>query len=246
MKSSAYILMLTALLPAGLAGQEDPVERLAEVLPVDVAARVIEQVEAAQAQALPVEAVANLALEGVAKGRSGQEVLAAVETLVGDLGVARDALTAAGRAPEAGEVQAAAAAMDMGVDAAAISDFARSQPSGRSLAVPMLVIGSLTERGLPSDEALGQVAARLSQQADDAELAGSMAQMGRGMGQGGMPAPVGPALAGGMAGFQVPVSGINVPVGPPENLPGRPGNLPGGPGSTPTPPGPPSGGNPIG
>ena len=69
MKRSAYILLLTALLPAGLSGQEDPVERLTEVLPADVAAQVIEQVEAARARALSGEAVANLALEGVASLR---------------------------------------------------------------------------------------------------------------------------------------------------------------------------------
>ena len=245
LKRSVYILLVTALLPAGLAGQEDPVERLAEVLPADVAEQVMEQVEAARARALPDQAVANLALEGVAKGRSGEEVLTAVEALVGDLTVAQDALSAAGRSPEAGEVEAAAAAMRMGVDGTAISELARSQPSGRSLAVPILVMGSLIDRGLPSDEALAQVAARLGEQADDAALVSDMAAMGRGMAQGGMPAQLGPALASGLAGFQVPVAGINVPVGPPENIPGRPGDLPRGPGSVPTPPAPPTG-NPIG
>ena len=136
MKRSAYILLVTALLPAGLAGQEDPTERLSQVLPADVARQVMDQVEAARAQALPEEAVANLALEGVAKGRSGEEVLTAVEALVSDLTAAQDALAAAGRAPESGEVEAAAAAMRMGVDGTAISELARSQPSGRSLAVP--------------------------------------------------------------------------------------------------------------
>lgn len=217
-------------------------DRLAEALPADVAAQVLEQVENARARALSGDAVANLALEGVAKGRSAEEVLSAVEALVGDLTVAQDAIEAAGRAPQTGEVEAAAAAMRMGVDGTAISELAQSQASGRSLAVPMLVMGGLADRGLPSDQALAEVAARLAAQADDAALMSEMAGMGMGMAQGGIPAQVGPALAGGLAGFQVPVAGINVPVGPPENIGGRPGDLPGGPGDVPTPPV----GNPIG
>lgn len=242
LKQKVYILLLTALLPVGLSAQEDPVERLSEVLPDDVAEQVIAVVENARSQALPDQVVANLALEGVAKGRSAEEVLAAVETLVGDLSAAQAAIQAAGRAPETGEVEAATAAMRMGVDGDAISELAQSQPPGRSLAVPMLVLGSLTERGLQSDQALAQVAARLEAQADDAALMSDVPDMAPGLAQGGMPAEVGLALASGMTGFQVPVAGINVPIGPPENA-GRPGDLP-GPGN----PGPPSnpGGKPIG
>lgn len=240
LKRKIYVLLMSALLPVGLSAQEGPVERLTELLPAEAAEQVIAAMENARNQALPEQAVANLALEGVAKGRSAEEVLAAVETLVGDLTAAQDAIQAAGRAPEAGEVEAATAAMRMGVDGDAISELAQSQPSGRSLAVPMLVLGSLTERGLPSDEALTQVAARLEERADDAALVGDMAEMAPGMAQGGMPSEVGLALASGMAGFQVPVAGINVPVGPPENV-GRPGDLPGpgnpGPPGTPGPPG---------
>lgn len=243
LKRKVYILLMAALLPTGLSAQEDLSERLQDVLPGDVAEQVIAVVENARNQALPDQAVANLALEGVAKGRSAEEVLGAVETLVGDLSAAQDAIQAAGRAPETGEVEAATAAMRMGVDGDAISELAQSQPSGRSLAVPMLVLGSLTERGLPSDEALAQVAARLEARADDAALVSDMAEMAPGMAQGGMPAEVGLALASGMAGFQVPAAGINVPVGPPENV-GRPGDLP-GPANPPGPPGNP-GGNPIG
>lgn len=243
LKRKVYILLMTVLLPVGLSAQEDPVERLSEVLPADVAEQVIAAVEAARNRALPDEAVANLALEGVAKGRSAEEVLSAVEALVGDMSVAQDAIQAAGRAPETGEVEAATAAMRLGVDGAAISELAQSQPSGRSLAVPLLVIGGLTERGLPSEDALAQVAARLAERADDAALMNEMAETAPDIAQGGMPAQVGPALASGMAGFQVPVAGINVPVGPPDNV-GRPGDLP-GPGNIPSPPANP-GGNPIG
>ena len=214
MKGTAYLLAAT-LLPVSAVAQQDPPERLTEVLPPEVWAQVLERIETARTRELPTQAVANLALEGVAKGRSAQEVLAAVGLLVGDMGRAQDALLqAAGRVPAAGEVEAATAAMRMGVDGMAISELARSQPSGRTLVVPILVMGGLTERGLPSDQALAAVRDRLSAGADDVGLLSHFPQVGRDLGQGMRPDQIGPALAGGLAGFQVPVAGVTVPVGP--------------------------------
>ncbi len=181
-----------------------------------------ERIETARARELPTQAVANLALEGVAKGRSAEEVLAAVELLVGEMGRAQDALQAAGRAPGEGEIEAATAAMRMGVDGEAISELARSQPSGRTLAVPLLVMGGLAERGLPSDQALAAVRDRLTAGAGDAGLLRDFPQVGRDLGQGMRPEQRGPGLAGGLAGFQVPVSGVTVPVGPQNENARRP------------------------
>ena len=233
MKRTAYLLV-AALLPVSAAAQQDPSERLTEVLPPEVSAQVLERIETARVRELPTQAVANLALEGVAKGRSAEVVLAAVELLVGDMGRAQDALLqAAGRVPAGGEVEAATAAMRMGVDGEAISELARSQPSGRTLAVPLLVMGGLTERGLPSGQALAAVRDRLSAGADDGALLRDFPQVGRDLGQGMRPDQVGPALAGGFAGFQVPVAGVTVPVGPQTEIAGRPsdpgrGGRPGG------------------
>jgi hypothetical protein len=241
-KHTILLSLLATTLPAAAAAQTDPTVRLAEVLPPHVASLVLERVEAARAQALPGEAIANLALEGVAKGRSADEVIAALGALVGDMARASSALAATGRAPAPGEIEAAAAAMRMGVDGTTISELARSQPSGRGLAVPMLVIGGLTARGLPSDEALGMVASRLSGAAGDDELLEAFPGVGRGLGLGVGPGQVGPPFAGGPGGFQVPVAGLNVPVGPPVDVGGRPPHLPGRP-DVPT--GPP-GGAPIG
>ncbi len=221
MNRNTYLLA-AALLPASLAAQQDPIERLSEVLPPDVSAQVIERIEGARARELPVQAAANLALEGVAKGRSGAEVLAAVEVLVSDMGRAQDALRGVGRSPEEGEVEAATAAMRMGVDGETIGALARSQPSGRTLAVPLLVMGGLAERGLPSDQALAAVRERLAARADDAGLLGAFPDVGRGLSQGMRPDQVGPGLAGGLAGFQVPVAGVTVPVGPQNENARRP------------------------
>jgi hypothetical protein len=233
MKRTIYLLA-AALLPVSAAAQQDLSERLADVLPPEIAAQVLERIDAARAGELPTQAVANLALEGVAKGRSGVEVLAAVEALVRDMSAAREALQAAGRAPAQGEVEAATAAMRMGVDGAEISELARSQASGRTLAVPLLVIGSLAERGLPSDEALAAVRDRLATGVDDAALLQDVPGVGAGMGLGGPPADAGLGLASSMAGFQVPVAGVSIPVGPQSGGDVRPGT--GKPGGIPAPP----------
>ena len=220
-----WITMLAAvLLPAAASAQVDPIDRLAEVLPPEVAAQVLEQVAQAQARELPAQAMANLALEGVAKGRSSAEVLAAVELLAADMGRAQEALQAAGRPPAENELEAATVALRMGADGAAISELARSGPSGRSLTVPLLVLGGLAQRGLPSDEALAAVRDRLQARADDAALLGSFPEIGRGLGRDGRP--------------DVPVGRPDVPVGPPSDQGrGRPEGRGGGPPDNPGPPG---------
>lgn len=243
MKRNAYWLV-AALLPVSLAAQQDPSERLTEVLPPEISALVLDRIEAARARDLPTRALANLALEGVAKGRSADEALAAVELLVGDMGRAQDALQAAGRAPAAGEVVAAATALRMGVDASAISELARAGEAGRSLSVPLLVMGGLAQRGLPSDEALAAVLDRLSAGADDVGLLRDLPEIAGGVGQGTLPATLGPALASGLSGFQVPVSGVNLPVGPQSEAGARPRGR--GRGGAPVPPPPAPRGRPIG
>ncbi len=212
-------LAAVLLLPAPAAAQGDPSARLLDVLPSPVSELVLQRVEEARARDLPAEALASLALEGVAKGRGPQEVLAAVEGLARDMGRAHAALEGGGRVPREGEIEAAAMAMRMGVDGAEISELARSQPSGRTLEVPLLVLGRLAERGLPSDRALGAVRDRLGEGADDADLLADVAGPGPGasLGWG-----LGAAMAGPRVGPSIPAPGVPVPVGPPTGI-ARPG-----------------------
>ena len=229
MKPTFYIfdvaraMVLVAMVASALAAQQDPSERLAQVLPPEVAAAVLERIEDARLRALPTGALANVALEGVAKGRSADEVLAGVELLVGDMGRAREALLTSGRAPVAGEVEAATTAMRMGVEGASVSALARSAPSARTLAVPLLVLGGLAQRGLPSEDALSAVLERLDLRADDMALLRDFPEMGRGLGRAMRPEGTGPpAFAPG--GIQVPgAGGPPFPVGPPFEPGARPG-----------------------
>lgn len=227
------------------AAQQNPTARLEGRLPADIESHVLERVERANTLRLPTRPIADLALQGVAKGRNGPDVLEALDAMLADLGTAREALSDAGHAPSVDEVEAAGMAMRMGVDADAISGLARSRPEGRSLAVPLLVLGGLSQRGLPSDAALSRVIDRLGMRMGDGDLLNDLAgptgapglQLGPpieppagpfGPEGHGAPGVRGP---GGGPPFTVgPSGGGRPPITPPD---GRPGG-----GGTPSPPGP--------
>lgn len=149
----------------------DPSTRLREVLPADVAQKVLATIADARAHELPARALEQRALKFAAKGvepkliaRSIAEQAERMERVKSAIDDARE------RKSSADEVEAGAEALRQGVSGAAVSDLAKSAPSGRSLAVPLFVIGSLVDRGLPSDEALARVLARLEARATDREL----------------------------------------------------------------------------
>jgi hypothetical protein len=149
----------------------DPSTRLRQVLPPDVAERVLATIADARARQLPATALENRALKFAAKGVAP----AGIERSVGEQAVrmdaAKTALVAGRRSLPAGdEIEAGAEAMRKGVDGAAVSRLAKNAPSGRSLAVPLFVIGTLTERGVPSSDALDRVLDRLKARASDADL----------------------------------------------------------------------------
>ena len=195
---------------------KDPSARLREVLPADVAQRVLARIAAARAHQLPAEALENRALKFAAKGVDPVSIERSVNEQAARMEVAKGAL-ASGRAsaPAGDEIDAGAEAIRKGVDGSSISFLAKSAPTGRSLAVPLFVIGSLTDRGLSSDDALRRVLARLNARASDADLesmpgdlpanAGAQgnrpSSTGRDFGQSHKPASAGrPATAGPPAG----------------------------------------------
>ena len=169
------ITHLTAilLLGAGTLGAQasDPSARLKQVLPADVADRVLAVIAKARSHDLPTDALENRALKFAAKGVAP----AAIEKSVADqeerMERVKDALEKArGHKPSGDEVEAGAEVVRKGVDGAKVSAFAKSAPHDRSLAVPLYVIGSLVDRGLPSDEALKRVQERLQLRASDRDL----------------------------------------------------------------------------
>src|SRR5574341_215826 len=182
-------------LPALLAAQQSPVDRLRAVLPTDVADQVVDMVTDATSRGLPGEVIADRALEAIAKAKSGAQARTAAQALGSELATARGALVRGGRAPDASEIESAASAMELGVDGATVSALATSAPSGRSLAVPLAVIGALVNRGLPSDDALRAVVDRLNTRAaSDADLVEMPGEAGLLMARGYRPTDVGRAL----------------------------------------------------
>lgn len=228
-RAVALFFLATSLVAQGSSAQTPavyPSDRLRAVLPADVAQRVLARIADARARQLPAEALENRALKFAAKGVAPGDIERSVNEQADRMGVARSAI-ARGRGTAAGgdEIEAGAEALRKGVDGAAVSTLAKSAPPKRSLAVPLFVIGSLTDRGLPSDEALKRVLDRLNARASDADLeriAGELpAQAARG--QANRPDQTG---AGASAGRRPATIGRPASAGPPAGVPANAGGRP--------------------
>jgi hypothetical protein len=224
MRNVRVAVLLAGLVPLILEAQ-DPVLRLRDVAPPELRSQILAAVDEAGAQGLPGDVVAQVALEGLAKGRSGPAVAQAAHQAAVQLAEGRQAFTQSGRTPSPEEMRAAALALHLGVGGAEIRELAAGAPADRSLAVPLVVMGLLAERGVPVSQALSIVRARLHERADDVTLASLMGGIASVPGMGNPLPAVGTTLAGMKAGFAVPASGFIVPHGPPAGVPrngGRP------------------------
>ena len=227
MKRMLVAVALFAVAPAMSAQTpaHDPSAKLREVLPVEVVDQVIRMIVDARSRQLPSQALTHRALELAAKGAPPAEIPGNIDAWIDVVSAGRDALVEGGRSdPSDEEVEAAGTAMSRGVSGVEVSDLAKSTPSGRSLEVPMFVVSSLMDRGLPSDQAIATVQARLQAHTSDADL-GALAQPPDPLGEG-MPA----ATGGDLTGVRSPNAAgppTSVPVnagrrGKPET-PGKPG-----------------------
>ncbi len=170
-----FTIVVAAVLAGGALRAQtpanDPSARLREVLPASVAEHVIAVIAAARAHDLPAAALENRALKFAAKGVEPKDIERSVVEQANRMQKAKDVIDQARTRKATGaEVEAGAEAMRQGVDGAAVSALAKSAPSGRSLAMPLFVIGQLVDRGLPSDAALKRVQERLMAKATDADL----------------------------------------------------------------------------
>lgn len=175
--NAAFLTALLAVflgMPALGAAQATPADastRLRAVLPAAVAERVLARIADARAKNLPAAALEQRALKFAAKGIAPADIERSVAEHADRLQRAKQALDVArGRRASADEVEAGAETLRLGVSGSAVSELARSAPSGRSLAVPLYVVGSLVSRGLPADSALARVRTRLVGRASDAEI----------------------------------------------------------------------------
>ncbi len=167
-------LTAALLVAAGAAAQapSDPAAaRLRQVLPADVASRVLARVADARAHHLAAEALEQRALKFAARGVAPADIERAVYEQAERMMQVKPVLDGArGHTASADEVDAAAEALRSGASASQIAELARSAPSGRSLAVPLFVLGDLTTRGVPASDALHMVVDRLAAKTSDADL----------------------------------------------------------------------------
>lgn len=225
---AAALALVTGAAPMHAQGGSDAADRLRQVLPADVAAHVLERVSAARADGLPADALVQRALKFAAKGVDPQAIDRAIGEQADRLASARGALAASGRGDTPDDIEAAAEAMRQGIDGATVSALARSAPSGRSLAVPLYVLGALGARGVPAADALAQVKQMLDAHASDAELESLPARAGDAAGS---PGAVGRGVSAARRGGAANAPGGRPPVGVPANAgggrhghPGRPGH----------------------
>jgi len=158
---------------AGAHGQSagDVTARLRQVLPADVATRVLAVIEKARSRGLPADALENRALKFAAKGVDANAIEKSVAEQEDRMERVRDVLqTARARKPGDDEIEAGAEAMRKGIDGPKVAALAKDTPADRSLAVPLYVIGSLVDRGFPSDSAVRRVQDKLRTRASDKDI----------------------------------------------------------------------------
>lgn len=219
---------------AAAATQQDPAARLHEVLPDSAATQVLSIAAEATSHGLPGAALEQRALKFAARGVPPADIVRALKEQAGRQMTARTLLdTARKGTPRGDEVEAAAEALREGVAGRDVASLAKSAPSGRSLVVPLYVLGSLTTRGLPSDQALEKVMQRLAARASDAELE-SLPQQALNA-RNGEPGADGRAIGLSHRPAGVPGAGAPAQGGPPSGVPANPA----GRGRPATPPGPP-------
>ena len=165
---AATLLCATA---ASAQKANDPSAKLRQVLPAKVADHVIATIADAREHSLPAAALEQQALRLSRKGAKPADIETSIDRSATNMKKSKQALENGGRRkPTNDEVVAGSALIGRGVDGSKVSEFAKSAPSGRTLAVPLYVSGSLMDRGLKSDAALARVHERLMAKATDAQL----------------------------------------------------------------------------
>jgi hypothetical protein len=167
------LLIAVALMFASAASAQtanDPSATLRKVLPAKVADHVLATIADARSHSLPAAALEQQALHLARTGTKPADVEKSIDRSAENMKQAKGALEKAGRKPTNDEVVAGSMLIGRGVNGSDVSQFAKTAPHNRSLAVPLYVTGSLMDRGLKSPAALARVHTRLMQKATDRQL----------------------------------------------------------------------------
>lgn len=126
-------------------------------------AAVTRVMDSTRAIGLPTEPLLDKALEGASKGASGQQIVHAVRGLAARLREARESL---GPGAAQSELVAAAGALYQGVTPSDLGRLREARGS-QSLALPLVVLADLIERGVPTSTAMSVVVDVASKGAGD-------------------------------------------------------------------------------
>jgi hypothetical protein len=183
------------------AGRLDPATQAAVLLLID----------SARARELPTEPLVAKALEGSAKGASGDRIVGAVRALAADLGSARRAL---GASATPADVVAASAVLRAGVSPTLLHDL-HSARGTQSVAVPLAVLIGLIGRGVPVDTAAAVVLDLAQRHVPDTEYASLERHVVQNIRAGAAPG----AAVGTRTPVAVPSPPVTPPAGPPRSAP---------------------------
>lgn len=155
---AASVLLVAILLPARVHAQAATpapgiAARLAAVLDAPTRSAVMSVIDSAVAARLPANPLVAKALEGASRSAPGPRIVAAVRNLVLRLATARAAL---GAGASESDLVAAASAVQAGVAPELLARLRALRPRA-PLAVPLVVLTDLVERGVRPDTAAGLV-----------------------------------------------------------------------------------------
>jgi hypothetical protein len=145
---------------AGASGPDRTQERLQDALPPGDLDRIREMAGELGREGIPPQLIRRKAIEGIAKGVPPDRIIGALEGYSQRLREANGLLAASGMERRDGaSLVATAEAVRRGVSPEAIRTLAGDAVGrgNRGVAVPMLVLGDLTEAGVPTDQALEAV-----------------------------------------------------------------------------------------
>ena len=152
------IVLATSVAPRVRAQQPvqqsaDPAARLAQRLDAETHASVMKVVESAKEQDLPIEPIVSKALLGATFRQPAAVITQSVNVVLQRLVASRDALAPT---PTPRDIAAGATAIELGVPSKTIQDL-RSRFPGRSMVVPLAVLGELVANKVPVNRAAEMV-----------------------------------------------------------------------------------------
>ena len=150
----AAVATAVSISVTSVAAQESPNRRLEDVFTAEQSARVREIARRAQDAGVPAGLVTRKAFEGAAKGYPPDRIVSALEGYAGRLGRASSLL---GPGARPASIAAGAEALRRGVSPDVIRNLADRPNGSRDLAVPLIVLGDLTDAGVPPPRALEMV-----------------------------------------------------------------------------------------